>query len=59
MQTFDTALVLSELFALEGRLDREQAKANKLAKEMETLARQLENTRVRVCTLLKEMEGSE
>lgn len=33
MQTFDTALVLSELFALEGRLDREQAKANKLAKE--------------------------
>lgn len=59
MQTFDTALVLSELFALEGRLDREQAKANKLAKEMETLARQLENTRARICTLLKEMEGSE
>ena len=59
MQTFDTALVLSELFALEGRLDREQARANKLAKEMETLARQLENTRARVCTLLKEMEGSE
>lgn len=59
MQTFDTALVLSELFALEGRLDREQAKANKLAKEMETIARQLENTRARICTLLKEMEGSE
>ena len=59
MKTFDKALVLSELFALEGRLDREQARANKLTKEMEAFARQLENTRVRVCTLLKEMEGSE
>ena len=58
MQTFDKALLLPELLALEGRLDREQVKANKLAKEMEALARQLENTRARVCTLLKEMEGS-